>query len=176
MDSLNKMFVHVSFAFLSVLMVSPAFGLDVGDPAPCVVLDGVTAAGSSTTGCIRERTDVNHTHTILEFFSVYCGTCKKNLPLMSRLSKDLAADATVRYVSIDRTAEEVKTFLKDPAYSKHINFPTAFDVDRYAKKAYGVIKTPTLFILDSNYDIVYKHSGAMTEADLDHIKDIVLDH
>ena len=95
---------------------------------------------------------------------------------MSQLSKDLASEATVRYVSLERTAKEVTDFLKDPAYSKYVNFPTAFDVDHDAKKAYEVIKTPTLFVLDGNYDIVYKHSGLMTQADLDHIKDLVRDN
>ncbi len=138
------------------------------------MLDGVKANGDPVRGCIRETTDVKHTHTIIEFFSVYCGTCKKNLPLMSQLSDDLKANATVRYVSIDPTAAEVTTFLKSAEFSKYINFPTAFDVDRDAKESYGVKKTPTLFILDNKYDIVYKHSGAMTQADTDHIKKLVL--
>lgn len=176
MHSLKNLFSTTSVAFVAVFLSGQAVALEVGDPAPCVVLDGVKANGDAVRGCIRETTDVKHTHTIIEFFSVYCGTCKKNLPLMSQLSDDLKANATVRYVSIDPTADEVKTFLKSAEYSKYINFPTAFDVDRDAKDAYEVKKTPTLFILDTKYDIVYKHTGAMTQGDADHIKKLVLGH
>lgn len=174
MHSIKSLFGTASVVLLAMFLGNQALALEVGDPAPCVVLDGVNANGDPVRGCIRETTDVKHTHTIIEFFSVYCGTCKRNLPLMSQLSDDLKANATVRYVSIDPTADEVKTFLKSAEFSKYINFPTAFDVDKNATQSYGVKKTPTLFILDSKYDIVYKHTGAMTQADIGHIKKFVL--
>ena len=62
---------------------------------------------------------------------------------MANLTRDLANHATVRYVSVDRSSDEVRKFLAEAPFKGQVNNPVAFDVDRDAKKAYGVSGTPT---------------------------------
>jgi thiol-disulfide isomerase/thioredoxin len=163
---------------LSVLVIGTeithASGLEVGQNAPCVILEGQDPNGKATEGCIRDVINPTHTHTLIEFFSVDCSTCLKNLPKVSQLTKELASHATVRLVSVDRDAQRVKAFLSNSPHSQHINFPVAFDTERDAKKAYGVVSTPTIFILDRKNDVVYKHSGELSQADLNDIKQLIL--
>lgn len=164
----------VGTALLATAFSGQVYALEVGDGAPCVVLNGVSAEGDAVRGCIRDTIDPKHTHTIIDFFSIYCSTCKKNIPAMNQIAADLKASATVRFVSIDPKEDKVKAFLNSAEIKKFVNFETAFDVDRDAKAAYGVRVTPTTFILDSNNDVVYKHSGLITEEDVAEIKTIIL--
>lgn len=160
-------------AMAALTLGTGAFALEVGDAAPCVILDGLDDGGNPTTGCIRDATLPKHTRTIIDFFSVFCSTCKKNLPAVAELTRDLADSATVRYVSIDRKRSDVEKFLKDPQHKAHINNPVAFDLDRDAKNAYGVVSTPTMFILNKNNEVVYKHTGALGVSDIAHIKTLI---
>ncbi len=169
---LTKLGLALSLA-LAFTTVQTAHALDVGDAAPCVILDGVDAAGKNTHGCIRDTIQADHTHTIVDFFSVHCSTCRANLPKVAALTRNLADKATVRYVSVDRSIDEVKQFLAEAPFKGQVNNPVAFDVDRDAKKAYGVSGTPTMFILDANYTVVYKHEGKLTADDLAQIQALV---
>jgi len=150
-----------------------AHALEVGDAAPCVILDGVDAGGKNTHGCIRDTTNPAHTHTVVDFFSIHCSTCRANLPRVAALTRNLADKATVRYVSVDRSSDEVKEALAAAPFLGQVSNPVAFDVEREAKKAYGVAGTPTMFILDANYTVVYKHEGKLTTDDLVHIEKLV---
>ena len=169
---LTKLGLALSLAF-AFTVSQPAIALEVGDAAPCVILDGVDAGGKNTHGCIRDTLKPAHTHTVIDFFSVHCSTCRANLPLVATLTRNLADKATVRYVSVDRSSDEVKQFLAEAPFKGQVNNPVAFDVDRDAKKAYGVTGTPTMFILDGNFTVVYKHEGKLTTEDLSHIEKLV---
>lgn len=168
-----KMIKAIPFFIITALFGLQASALEVGDAAPCVVLDGQSANGSAVTGCIRDTIEPGQNHTIIDFFSIDCGTCKANMPALSALANEISQLATTRYVSIDRDVNRVKAFLKDSEYAKFLKFPVAFDFERDAKTAYGVVKTPTMFILDKEYNIVYKHSGALSAASIQEIKKVV---
>jgi thioredoxin-related protein len=170
---MTKSIARVFFAVAALTLGSGAFALEAGDAAPCVVLDGVNASGQAVNGCIRDTVSPGQTHTIIDFFSVFCSTCKKNLPAVAQLTHALATSATVRYVSIDKKKADIENFLKDPLNKTHINNPVAFDLERDAKTAYGVVSTPTMFILDANYKIVYKHTGELTQKDIQEITQLV---
>lgn len=175
MKILQRQLLTVSALALVMCFGVTANALEVGDSAPCVVLDGVDAQGKEVSGCIRDAVSASHKFTIIDFFSINCSTCKANLPAVAQLATDVNAVATVRYVSVDRNADQVKAFIKE--HKAHLNLPVAFDTDRDAKTAYGVRSTPTMFILErlgaGNYKIVYKHGGALNAADLTHIKQLV---
>ena len=157
----------------SLLFPLQSFALEVGDFAPCVVLEGRDAQGGAVEECIRDKQNTNQSFTLVDFFSIHCSTCLENLPKLSRLATEIEETTTTRLVSVDRRREAVESFLDHSKYSPLIQFPVAFDVQRDAKKAYGVISTPTLFLLDSQCSIVYKHGGELTDADLEEIKELV---
>jgi thiol-disulfide isomerase/thioredoxin len=171
-----NLFIKQGMMF-SVLVSGIAFGqiqkedLQVGDKAPCVVLEQQTASGDGTKGCIRDVLDENHKFTFVEFFSISCSTCAKNLPVLANLASEYAETLTLRQISVDRDVEAVKEFIDTNA--ELLAGPIAFDNERLATKAYFVKKTPTLFVLNTENQVLYRHQGLLTEEDVDAIKDIV---
>lgn len=142
-----------------LLTGAAAFALEVGENAPCVVLDQ-TQNGVDSSHCIRDP-QVEGRPVLIEFFSITCSDCIKNLPNLKALAKSLEGKATVRLVSIDRNEEKVRQFIK----ANRIEQEVAFDTDRNARLAYKVNVTPTLFILNQENVISEKHVGILTEMD-----------
>jgi thiol-disulfide isomerase/thioredoxin len=140
-----------------------AFALDVGQTAPCVVLDQ-TQNGVDSTHCIRD-TQVEGRPVLIEFFSITCSDCMKNLPNIKQLAKRLQGQATVRFVSIDRDEAKVRAYIA----KNQIDIEVAFDTNRDARKAYGVSVTPTLFLLDQENTIQNKHTGVLSTDDINEI-------
>jgi peroxiredoxin len=155
---------------LGLMVAAPCFALEVGDKAPCVQLDDVQADGSVINQCIRTH-QANQQYTLLEFFSTTCSDCAQNLPNVSTLEKEIQGTTTVRLVGIDRNADQTKTYIA--AHRDLIQFPVAIDSDRDAKQAYGVVETPTVFILDSNNKVIYKHVDVFSDQDENDIRALV---
>lgn len=174
MKTLSTRILAIRSLMAYFLISAPLMALDVGNAAPCVELDGVSAQGSPVSGCIREPVNVNHKFTVIDFFSTLCGTCQKNVPAVGQLASDISKLATLRYVSIDRNVGTVKQFIKN--HAEHMKIPVAFDVNQRAMKAYEVLATPTLFVLEkqeNDYVVVYKHMGLLTAKELAEIYKLV---
>jgi thioredoxin-related protein len=152
------------------LASAPAMALEVGENAPCVVLEQRLSDSSMAEKCIRDR-EPGQSHTLIEFFSTTCSACAINLPNVVSLGSELAQFATTRFVSIDRARDATLAYVSNTAAIQA--FPVALDVERDAKAAYNVRATPTLFVLNSNNDVVYKHVGVLSAADQAAIKNIV---
>lgn len=167
---MNFSMARIAVASAMVAFAAPALALEVGDAAPCVVLDQILPSGETTEGCIRERAE-GATHTVLEFFSITCGACEVNLPRVAKLSDELGPLATVRMVSIDRNAPAVNDWRLGKG--DLIRFPIALDTGRDARRAYDVRVTPTMFILDATDTVVYKHEGVLSEGDRAQIRSLV---
>lgn len=150
-----------------------AYSLDVGDTAPCVVLDAFTPDGGEETKCIRDRDD-SQKYTVIDFFSVFCGACVANLPNLKKLHDAVKSTTQVRLVSIDRDEDDLKDFLKERRTKKYVKFPVAHDPYRDAKKEYKIRATPTLFVLDENNEVVMKHVGMLDDDYINKIKKKVL--
>lgn len=147
-----------------------AWALEVGEAAPCVVLEHYQVSGESIDHCIRDHAE-GQTHTIIEFFSITCSACAENLPKVRVLADRVTEQATTRLVSIDRKINDVKSYVEN--HRADINFEVAFDNERDAKKAYGVVSTPTVFVLNQENVIVYKHEGVFSDADLTEIENLI---
>jgi len=150
-----------------------ATALEVGDAAPCVVLKQISANGSESEHCIRDR-EVTQKFTIIEFFSITCSTCQANLPKVRELGESVACSATTRLVAIDRDEQGIREYIS--RHRSEIPFEVALDIERDAKRAYDVVSTPTLYVLDQNNQVVYAHHGLLSQQDIDAIRQIVTAH
>lgn len=170
--NIRNIFFQVA-AVAGLSFVAPSVqALDVGDYAPCVVLAQQLADGTATEGCIRDVTDEeNHSFTILDFASIFCSTCKANQPFLFDLTERVEETATVRKIYVDRSKSRVEDYVEDN--KDVINYSVAFDTDRDARRAYEVRSTPTLFILDEENTIVYKHRGPMDDETVEEIVELV---
>lgn len=158
-------------ALTSAFFATEARALEVGQSAPCVELLQVYPDGLEQEQCIRDKTGAGQKFTLLEFFSIDCSDCAENLPIVSKLSADIVGTTQTRLVSIDRKENRVRSYIGE--HEDLIRFPVAFDLERDAKSAYGVKATPTLFVLDQNYRVVFKHVGVLGAQDLARIRALV---
>jgi thiol-disulfide isomerase/thioredoxin len=147
-------------------------GLGVGDNAPCISLRDVQPDGHELDQCIRSRPD-HVKYILVEFFSITCSACLDNMPVVAQLARDLGGNAATRLIAIDRDEAAIRQYIAEtPADLKP--FPIALDTKREAKKAFGIYATPTLFILNSTNQIVYKHIGTLSPDDVEAIKTQVI--
>jgi thiol-disulfide isomerase/thioredoxin len=161
---MNKLLMVLGFLFSF-----NSFALEVGSVAPCVELDQISSNASVANYCIRHPNEEGQIRAI-EFFSVTCSACAKNLPKFSDLHKKFGDKVTFRLVSVDRSEQAIRDYIIKN--DQLINFDVALDVKRDAKKVYDVIATPTLFILDKNDVVVYKHIGVLGEKDIAQLESI----
>lgn len=164
---MTKKILLAATLLLSTLSVQ---ALEVGDDAPCVVLEHVETNGQSSEHCIREP-KIESKPVVLDFFSIYCHYCIESFPVLNKLSEEVAGQATFRAVAIDRKENEVRNFIE--TRKDLVMHEVALDSDRDAKKAYGVISTPTVFVLDAQNKIIFKHEGLVTEEVSDAIKQAI---
>lgn len=147
-----------------------AQALEMGDTAPCVILNHISESGTEAEHCIRDH-GPQQKFTLIEFFSITCSTCMENHPILNQLANDISATTTSRQIAVDRDANAIRTYVS--TNRKDFPLEVALDFERDAKKAYGVVETPTTFILNSNFKIVYKHAGVFSASDISQIKEIV---
>ena len=165
-----KAFVLSVFTFLTV---GQAQALEVGDSAPCVMINHISPARVESEHCIRDA-KVESQKKVLEFFLTTCSDCLANLPKFSDLAHRFGSTATFRLIGIDRNEMAIRSYLATHAHLIGASgIDTGLDTDRDAKKAYGVVATPTLFVLDHNNTIIYKHVGQLTAKDITELETIL---
>ncbi len=161
----------LSALLLSFAAVPKAQALEVGEAAPCVVLNHISPNGAADSEhCIRDP-EVDGQYKILEFFSATCSDCARNLPKVSGLAQRLKGKATTRLVGIDRSESLLRSYVS--SHRDQIRFEVALDTNRDAKRAYDVVATPTLFVLDQNNVVKFKKVGVLSDSELSTIESIV---
>ena len=172
MNIFKSMLIGTSFAVASLGFNLESIALEVGETAPCVVLNQIQADGTDVEGCIMHTIDEAHKHTLLEFFSITCGACSENLPIVSALHDEFKDSLTVRLVSVDRNEAKVRSHVLE--HRNLIQFPVALDLDRDAKRAYDIIATPTQYLLNRDNVVVYKNIGTLDDEQLAKLRSLLL--
>jgi thiol-disulfide isomerase/thioredoxin len=159
--------------FALTLISFTAGAVEVGETAPCVVLNQISANGIEAEHCIRDP-KVTGEKVVLEFFLTTCSDCQANLPIFSDLASRLSGKATFRLVGTDRSEAAIRGYLQSNAsLIAGAQIETALDTQRDARRAYSVVATPTLFILDSQNTVLYRHTGILKPSDVQAIEQIL---
>lgn len=159
-----------TFILAALFSTNLLLGLEVGDYAPCVVLQDIQTNGQTINQCIRTRNQEGQ-HVILDFSLPECSDCAKNLPILAQLAGDTHVNSTTRVVLVSRDKEKIQQFLT--THKSEITFPVSLDTRQAAMRAYGVDAAPTIFVLDAKDTIVFKHVGVLSPAAVDTIKALV---
>ena len=124
----------------------------INEPAPNFSLkdlDGHTVTLSDLKGKV----------VLIDFWATWCYPCKLELPLYQQVHEKYKGEEVVCLaISVDglMTQSEVVLFIKDNNYT----FPVLFDVGgQVSQEPYRVDSIPTLFVVDKNGHIQYKHVG-----------------
>lgn len=155
------------FAVCLSVLGNVASAVEVGEMAPCVVLDH-TQNGEESSHCIRDP-ELQGLPVLIEFFSITCSACQENLPKIVALAKSLKGKATVRLISIDRNEDQVRQYIA----KNKIKLEVGFDSSQFARKAYNVSATPTLFLLDQDNIVHERHTGVLNKKSIKEITEKV---
>lgn len=141
---------------------SPADGtVRVGDIAPDFTLESFDGKGLRLGDYLGERP------VLLIFWSYFCFPCQTELPQIAELQRQLGTDRlTVLGISLDgpQFSEKVRPFLA----AQRITFPNLYDRESpdffEVAERYGVVGTPTSFLLDSHGRVRFVHLGRLEPA------------
>ena len=138
---------------------SPTDGtVRVGDMAPgfrLVAMDGTPFDLSERLGRGRP--------VLLVFWSYFCFPCQREMPLVAEMARELGDRVDVLGICLDgpRYDDRVLPFLR----KNRITFPNAYDRRNRTffevAERYGVLGTPTFFLLDEHGRVRFIHLGRL---------------
>jgi peroxiredoxin len=95
--------------------------------------------------------DYNGKVILLNFWATWCPPCREEIKSLERLyQKYKDNDLIIFAISLDRTPEKAKRFIKELAPS----FPVLYDYNAMVSKKYNVFSIPTTFLIDKKGRIV----------------------
>lgn len=154
---MKSLFIVFSFILLSF----NAFAYEVGDRVQDIAIPHSTAARSIETKNILAGESTSQ-FKVIEFFLTTCPICNANRPIFSRLNKEFAGKVLFKLVGIDRPnrrtgqPEALLNYLK--AHNSELQFDVGLDYDRAAYGLYEIEETPTLYVINAENVVVYKHA------------------
>jgi peroxiredoxin len=151
---------HLILVATTLCLAGFAHALEVGNQAPCVELNQIAINGSESVHCIRDRA-IKTQALVQEFFSVPCSDCHDSFTTVNAAAAQLGEAATFRLIALDRDEKLVRDFVA--GNRDVVTHEVALDSHRDAMKAYGVVATPTVFVLNSQNTIIFKHEGVVTK-------------
>ncbi len=114
--------------------------------------------------------------TVISFWATWCGPCKEELPRLSALSQQYAAQG-VRFIAV--SVDDPKDFAKIQPFltHQHITLPvwTGADTDTLDRLGLGDV-VPATLVLDADGEIIGRISGEARDADVTSYLDWLLHH
>ncbi len=129
----------------------PVPGATVGMQAP--TFDLHTPDGGSVV-----LDELRGTPVLLNFWASWCEACRRELPDLARLHKELGAGLTIVGVDDDEPALRVTLFTQQAGY----DWTFALDEGGRVMQQYGVHYLPTSFFIDRTGVIRRTYTGQMT--------------
>jgi len=92
---------------------------------------------------------------VIDFWATWCGPCRMTMPLLQEYVDGKPKDVEFLSLNVwERDTSLVRPFLADMGYQFNVLFG-----DNEITGKYGVSGIPTLFIIDKDGVIRYKHVG-----------------
>ena len=127
--------------------------IQVGLPAPTFFLTALDGSKFFLSEYIAPQ---GHKTVVLDFFTTWCGPCKKELPVLDALVKKYPRDSVLLVlVDVGEKRETVLANFNAAAYS----WPVLLDQFSAISGKYKVVSFPSLFIIDGGGILRYMCSG-----------------
>ena len=167
-------------AMLGFSHVASGNALEVGAYAPCTTLEGIDSSGGTLERCIREPEQEGQTLTLLKFFSATCSDCAHlHQQMVDTFSgTDVPGKVQFNLIGIDRNSDLLREYAgRERGKMSALSSTVFIDSDRDAKRAYGVIYTPTVYVLNNTSNrIVYYHRGVMSDGEFNKLVQLLKNH
>ncbi len=107
---------------------------------------------------------------LLVFWSLFCGPCQEELPLVDKLGKKYKEQGfNVWTVNLDgpQRGKAVDKFLTKNGYAFDVLWEKIEGTSYITADAYGIAGTPSVVMVGKNGKVTYAHVGNATEQDLE---------
>lgn len=120
---------------------------------------------------LKDQYGINHSlnnyknkTVLLVFWGSFCNPCREELPAIEKLYKEYGKnEKDIVILGMNREEEnKVKQFLKDNNYT----FPTTISKNKRIITDYSVEAVPTFILINSNKEIVNRHTGLLQEEEI----------
>jgi peroxiredoxin len=140
--------------------------LNVGDRAPEFEVEMLGG------GRYRLADDIGHKGVVMTFWSVFCETCREEMPLMQRLHEEYE-EKGLRVLGINLDGAPMSEAITYFTEKENMDFLVLIDELKgdvfEIADPYGVAGTPTTYILDKAGDISLAEVGKVTYEDLESV-------
>lgn len=105
---------------------------------------------------------------LLVFWSLFCGTCRDELPILQQEQSKYADKARVITVNLDEAprAKTVKGFAKQQGFTFLLLLNKIEGKEFLIDQAYKIKATPALYLVNRDGRIAYGHYGAVNPEEL----------
>ena len=109
---------------------------------------------------------------IVDFFASWCGSCKKEIPYISKVKKQLdSTKVEIIGIDVDKDIDKAKAFQKELQEDGDLTFRVIDDSENKIIKEFKPIGMPALFYVQNN-KIVKVLYGAVDNIDEEILNDI----
>jgi thiol-disulfide isomerase/thioredoxin len=133
---------------LEVVMVTHAFGAEVGETIPDFVVqtfDGRSISRASLAG----------KPALLVFWNTWCFECERDLPKINRIAREYGEKVAILAINtaLNDSEEKARAYWKRSGFI----FPTGYDRSFEIRKAFKVRGVPTVLLVDAKGIVRYKN-------------------
>lgn len=138
----------------------------VGDKAPDFKLTALDGAQVCLTDCL------GHKATLLVFWSFFCFPCRAEMPNIQEFYAE-AGKNELEIVAISLDSTDYDGYVRPFIEESKVTFPVVYDneTEEFYETAerYGVVGTPTFFVLDEDGVVRFIHLGRLEKSVLEGI-------
>ena len=138
------------YLFIISVSFSDSIELKIGDKAPPIYLFKI-----EDNKYFKSKDLLGKKNLIVSFFATWCVPCAKEIPEITKLSKQFGDDFQFLLVDVN----EKKNIVKEHVSKKGITLQVV--LDKYGKtfEKFGGTTLPLLVVIDKKGNISYKHTG-----------------
>lgn len=151
LDRRNFIMTQKTAFFLTLLLLfaaPAAFALDVEDRAPDFTLKTLEGEKVSLSGVLDKKA------AMLVFWATWCPNCEKEIPNIKEITEKFAGAIEVLAINVDVNDSPAKAAAYKEKHS--LSYTVLYDKGTKVSGRYGVIGTPTIFVVDVNGIVRYK--------------------
>lgn len=149
------------FAATSLQAVEPEM-LPVGSVAPAFEAIDTEGRAFTLAEALQEKP------VLLVFWSIFCGTCRDELPILEQEKPKYADKVQFVTVNLDEAprAKTVKGFAKQQGFTMRMLLNKTDGKEFLVDQAYKIKATPGLYLIKRDGTIAYGHYGALNPEEL----------
>ncbi|MHC4303590.1 MAG: TlpA family protein disulfide reductase [Planctomycetota bacterium] len=154
---------------IAVVVMAATLGLGACSSGPVVGTAAPAFQAEDTRGTVVSLGSLEGKVVVLDFWATWCPPCRQASPSVQKLYERFADNDDVVVMAIHFDGEG------DPAayMAKHkYTFPVVADGSDVVR-AYGIMRIPTILVIDRSGTIVYKQVGFAAPDDLGAVADTV---